>query len=46
MLEERLLEWVKKVVNVHGENFVDTYAMIADVDKIISEEFCHEPILD
>lgn len=45
MLEEKLLEWVKKVVNVHGENFVDTYAMLEEVDKIIAEAFDHEPVL-
>lgn len=48
MLEQKLTEWVQKVLAAHdapalvGKN---TYRMIEEVDKIIAEAFDHEPVL-
>ena len=48
MLEERLNEWMQKVLKAHNNNdpyvCVDNYKMIVDVDKIIAEEFNHDPV--
>lgn len=47
MLEERLNDWVKKVVaakNDTSRGYTDTRQMILDVDKIIAEEFDHTPV--
>jgi hypothetical protein len=47
MLEKRLNEWMQKVIAVHNDKsnaFADTYRMMIDVDKIISEEFDHKPM--
>lgn len=48
MLEQKLMEWVKNVVEVQNlkeHQFADTYQMIVDVDKIIAEAFDHAPII-
>lgn len=46
MLEARLNEWVRKVLNAYkSEGMTNTYQMLVDVDKIISEEFDHDPVL-
>ena len=51
MLEERLTQWMEKVLATHSEPnpFIrvsaNTYKMILDVDKIIAEEFDHAPII-
>lgn len=48
MLEERLNEWMQKVLKAYDNKSVymciNTFQMIVDVDKIISEEFDNEPI--
>lgn len=47
MLEERLNEWVKKVVAAKKDTSrgcTNTRQMILDVDKIIAEEFDHTPV--
>ena len=45
MLEQRLQEWVQKVIAAkNGGGGVNTYAMIMDVDKIIAEEFDHDTV--
>lgn len=47
MLEDRLNEWVKKVVaakNDTSRGCTNTRQMILDVDKIIAEEFDHTPM--
>lgn len=48
MLEEKLNEWVQKVLNAYSNSetyiFVDTYKMMVDVDKIIAEGFGHRPV--
>ena len=47
MLEERVNEWVKKVVaakNERSRGCANTRQMILDVDKIIAEEFDHAPL--
>lgn len=48
MLEERLAEWVEKVLDAYNSKgtAVDTLQMMIDVDKIIAEEFDHECCLD
>ena len=50
MLEERLNEWVQKVLKAYENSnsyvYVNTFQMIIDVDEIISEEFEHEPIFE
>lgn len=51
MLEKRLNEWVQAVMDAYNDDrdgfeySVNTYQMIVEVDKIISEEFDHEPVL-
>lgn len=46
MLEQRLNEWVAKVIKASEPGgCVNTYRMIVDIDKIIAEEFDHEPVL-
>lgn len=48
MLEEKLNEWMQKVLNAYNNSdtlvCIDTYKMVVDVDKIISEAFGHYPI--
>lgn len=44
-LEARLKEWVEKVIKTQGAAGVNTYRMLVDVDKILAEEFDHEPVL-
>ena len=50
MLEERLNEWVKKVLKAYESSnsyvYANTYQMIVDVDEILAEEFDHEPIFE
>ncbi len=49
MLEKRLKEWMEKVLAAYNDDRpnvgIDTYRMVVDVDKIISEEFDHDPVL-
>lgn len=46
MLEKRLSEWMEKVIAAKNSGGItDTLQMIVDVDKIIAEEFDHEPVL-
>lgn len=45
-LSERIDEWKEKVMNsatVGG--MVDTYSMVSDIDRILSEEFSHDPVI-
>lgn len=42
-LVRRIDEWKEKVVNTEGS--ANTYRMVKDIDKILAEEFDHEPIL-
>lgn len=47
MLEQKLNEWVAKVLAAYNDTkpgFVNTRAMICDVDKIIAEAFDHTPL--
>lgn len=48
MLEERLNEWMQKVLDAYNNSdtfvYIDTYKMVVDVDKIIAEEFGHYPV--
>lgn len=48
MLEERLNEWMHKVLDAYDNSdtyvYIDTYKMVVDVDKIIAEAFGHYPI--
>lgn len=47
MLEKRLNEWMEKVIAAHeSEGMTDTYQMMIDIDKIISEEFDHPPMFE
>ena len=48
MLEQKLMEWVKKVVEAQDlkeHQFADTHQMLVDVDKIIAEAFDYAPVL-
>ncbi len=46
MLKEELNAWIEKVVSAkENGGMVDTYAMIAKVDKIIANAFDHEPVI-
>ena len=48
MLEQKLLEWVAKVVAAHNSDTPgapDTFQMVKDVDQIIAEAFDHDPVL-
>lgn len=46
MLEQRINEWVQKVLAAYeAPSMTDTRQMIADVDRIIADEFDHEPVL-
>lgn len=49
MLEERLNEWVQKVLRAYENSnsyvCIDTFQMIVDVDEIIAECFGHDPII-
>ena len=43
MLEQRLQEWMDKVIAAHNsDGMTDTFKMILDVDKIVAEEFGHD----
>lgn len=47
MLEQRLKEWMDKVLTAHeAAGMTDTFQMIVDVDRIIAEEFDHAPMLE
>lgn len=46
-LDERLNDWVRKVLGAKSDTrpgCVDTQKMVIDVDKILAEEFGHDPI--
>ena len=51
MFEEKLNEWTQKVIDAYkavnnGEcDFVSTYRMMLDVDKLIAEAFDHEAVM-
>ena len=49
MLEQKLNEWVRRVVAAHdGAHYcgvINTFQMVVDVDKIIAEEFNHAPVI-
>ena len=49
MLKARLNEWMQKVLDAYNNKgtymCINTFQMIVDVDKIISEEFDNEPVL-
>ena len=46
MLEQRITEWMRKVLAAkEAPGATDTYQMLVDIDRIIAEEFDHEPIL-
>ena len=48
MLEEKLNEWMQKVLDAYNKSdtyvCIDTFQMIVDVDEIIAEEFGHDPV--
>lgn len=46
-LEERLNDWVKKVLEAKADTSpgcVDTQRMVMDIDKILADEFDHDPV--
>lgn len=47
VLEEKLESWKEKVLNSYRQGCgVNTYQMMVDVDKIISEAFEHTPVIE
>ena len=47
MLEEKLTEWVHKVLTAYETaGMTDILQMIVDVDRIIAEAFGHTPVLE
>ena len=47
MLEEKLTEWVHKVLTAYETaGMTDILQMIVDVDRIIAEAFDHTPVLE
>lgn len=47
VLEQRITEWMRKVLAAHETaGMTDTQKMIADIDRIIAEEFDHDPVLE
>lgn len=46
VFHDKLDSWVEKVVRAKAScGMVDTFAMIAEVDKIIADAFDHEPVI-
>ena len=46
-LDKRLNDWVTKVLGAKSDTSpgcVDTHSMVMDIDKILAEEFGHDPI--
>ena len=47
MLEQRITEWAHKVLAAHeAGGMIDTVQIIEDIDRIIAEEFDHDPVLE